>query len=134
MAAPLPVEDLVAMRNEEPRILYQASREMQRRGLRQDALELATRSSAMPRAPKEVHFLRAELIHSLSGIEAAQEAYRGFLAFNGGPHAMRGWAFLRIGEEKSAAQAFRRALEANPDNRWAKEGLAVAEGNPFTSD
>ena len=127
MAASLPTVDVEVMLSEHPRVLYQAAREWQRRGLRKEALEMATRALGTPDAPKEAGFQRAELIHGLFGIEEARPAYRDFLDSNGGSDTMRGWAFLRIGEVSPAIQAFQRALTVSPKNRWAQEGLAAAQ-------
>ncbi len=79
---------------------------------------------------------RAGLLAEKAGdAEDAQRWFRAFLAARDRPTAMEGWTLVKLGEMDAAEVRFRRAVAANPKNRWAWEGLAaVAAGRADRAD
>ncbi len=57
--------------------------------------------------------------------EAARRWFHAFLAGRSRPVGMEGWTYYFLDEPEAAEVRFRRAVAADPKNRWAWEGLAA---------
>ncbi len=57
--------------------------------------------------------------------EAARRWFHAFLAGRSRPVGMEGWTYVFLDEPEAAEVRFRRAVAADPKNRWAWEGLAA---------
>ncbi|MSQ02512.1 MAG: O-antigen ligase domain-containing protein [Myxococcales bacterium] len=61
--------------------------------------------------------------------EGARRWFHAFLAGRSRPVGMEGWTYFFLDEPEAAEVRFRRAVAADPKNRWAWEGLAAIGRN-----
>jgi Tfp pilus assembly protein PilF len=93
----------------------------------QDSLEIAERGLEVEAGHMGCANLRAMALNQLGRGEEAAQALKDALAQdpeNALTHANQGWTALQHGEAQKALEHFRESLRLDPNNDWARTGMA----------